>query len=118
MKEIRLSHDAQARLREIAHWTVEQFGRVQARTYRDRLIRRIEALAAGELPHARPCEAILADKRAAKGLCYIREGSHYIILRETPDSLDVVDFIHDRRDLDRIVQQLLADETTNPRHRR
>ena len=118
MKEIRLSHDAQARLHEIARWTVERFGRAQARAYRDRLIRRIEALAAGEPPHARPCEAILASRRSANGLCYIREGSHYIMLRETPDSLDIVDFIHDRRDLDRIIQQLLANQIANSRRRR
>ena len=48
----------------------------------------------------------MQGKRNAAGLCYCREGSHFIVVRETATRIEVVDFIHQNRDLDRLIDRL------------
>lgn len=43
---------------------------------------------------------------AARGLLYYYEGSHYIIMRETDEKLDVLDFLHERSDLPKHIASL------------
>jgi plasmid stabilization system protein ParE len=40
------------------------------------------------------------------GLTYIREGSHYLILRDKPDVLEVVEIFHERMNIDRHLHDL------------
>ena len=44
---------------EILEYTVDTFGEAQAVTYTEQLVARIEALAAGAAPRARPCEFLM-----------------------------------------------------------
>ncbi len=110
MKEIRLTRRAQTRLEEIAAWTIEHFGTAQAEGYERRLIARLRALAAGQLPRGRPCDALVRGEAGATGLCYFREGGHFIIYRETDDRIVVIDFVHGARDLEGILKELGEDD--------
>lgn len=51
MKPWRLTPQAEQSLVDIAAWTFDRFGEAQALAYRDGLIKRIGALAAGSPPH-------------------------------------------------------------------
>ena len=121
MKPWRLTPQAEQSLSEIAEWTVKQFGPRQAAAYRDALIRRIDRLAAGDLPHARPCSVLFRgepDLREFVELQYYREGSHHLIFRETPEDLVVLDVLHVRMDLERHLSVLAnrpdGDRTDHP----
>lgn len=106
MKSWQLTQHAEWRLTEIAEWTAKQFGRAQALAYQDALIERINLLASGEPPHARSCEVLMRGCRAAPGLLYYREGSHFIIMRETSDKLEILDFLYERVDLVSHIERL------------
>ena len=106
MKSWRLTRTAERSLAEIAGYTRRQFGIEQALKYRDALIARINRLAAGEPPHARDCALLLGSSSTATGLSYFREGGHYIIMRETPEMLQVIEFLHERCHLQAHVERL------------
>lgn len=109
MTSWRLTPQAEESLAEIAEWTARQFGRRQALAYGDALIDRINGLAAGLLPHGRPCAALFRgepDEQALAGLLYCREGSHYLIFRQTAETLIVLDILHGSMDLERHVSEL------------
>ena len=106
MKAIVYSPAALARFEEIIEFTIETFGAAQADDYTARLVARLDALASGEMPRARPCELLLQGVREASGLTYYREGSHFLILRETEDRLNVVEILHVRMNLDEQLQRL------------
>ena len=107
MKSVKLARQAEARLEEIARWTIERFGLAQAEKYELRLIDRLDALSKGEPPHGQSCEALLAGKPEANGLLFVREGGHYIIYKEFDDLIVVIDFIHGVRDLEAILADLI-----------
>ena len=44
--------------------------------------------------------------RDASGLTCYREGSHFLILRENPDTLEVVEILHERMNLDEHLERL------------
>ena len=44
--------------------------------------------------------------RDASGLTGFREGSHFLILREKPDTLEVVEILHGRMNLDAHLERL------------
>ena len=44
--------------------------------------------------------------RDASGLTCYREGSHFLILRENPDMLEVVENLHGRMNLDEHLERL------------
>jgi plasmid stabilization system protein ParE len=92
-----LSQEAQRSLLEIALWTEEHFGPAQADRYRDLLIARCLALAAGELPH-RSCRVAIAPD-LAEDLRFVSAGRHVVIFTETATALHVVDFLHGSADL-------------------
>ncbi len=117
MKEIRLSRVAEAALGKIFDYSIANWGPARAMAYKRRLLARLRAVARDEPPHVRPCEVLMAGKRPAVGLGYVREGSHFIILRETAERIEVVDFLHQSRDLERLIDRLAGterdDETTH-----
>ncbi|MCO6188510.1 type II toxin-antitoxin system RelE/ParE family toxin [Rhizobium sp. L1K21] len=100
MKTVVYSPAALARLEDIADYTFEQFGEAQAEAYVRRLTLRVDTLAAGEGPAARPCGVLMGGDQEATNLCYYREGSHVLILRERADILDVVEIFHERMDIE------------------
>lgn len=106
MKTIRLTRRAEARLEEIAGWTIDRFGPNQARAYEAQLVHRLRALADGDPPHGRPCGFLLPSAADAMDLKYFREGGHYIIFHETADALIVIDFVHGARNFERILTDL------------
>ncbi len=110
MKEVKLSRVAEAVLGEIFDYSIANWGPARAREYKRRLLARIRALARAEPPHARPCAVLMAGKRQAAGLGYVREGSHFIILRETAERIEIVDFLHQSRDLERLIDRLAGTE--------
>ena len=110
MKPWRLSQQAEQRLSEIAEWTTRQFGLAQAVAYRDALIDRISGLASGRPPHGRPCEVLMRGRRNAGGLKYYREGSHYLVYRETRSELIVLEVFHASMNLEGHIGALTAGE--------
>ena len=99
MKTIRLTRRAGSRLTDILEFSIAQWGDMVAQRYRDALVARLRALAAGELPAGRPCDLLVTSGQPLN-LKYFREGGHYIIYRETATELIVLDFVHQSRNLD------------------
>ncbi|WP_370296469.1 hypothetical protein [Poseidonocella sp. HB161398] len=64
-------------MQDILEWTIGRHGDAQAERFANQLIARLEALAAGQPLHPRPCSALLSEGRRAPGLGYVREGRHY-----------------------------------------
>ncbi|MEX2617093.1 MAG: type II toxin-antitoxin system RelE/ParE family toxin [Alphaproteobacteria bacterium] len=106
MKSIRVTRRAQAQLADIFLYSIEHWGDSIAERYRDSLIARLHALAAGEPPAGRSCGLLISPGRSDIGLKYFREGGHFIVYRETADTLIVLDFIHQSRKLDDIIDRL------------
>ena len=107
MKIWRLTLLAEQRITEIALWTTGRFGRHQAIIYQDELIDRLNRLANGEPPQARSCDILMQGRHsAAKGLTYYRQGQHFIIMRETSERIDVLDFLHANSDLPKHIAKL------------
>ena len=94
---------------DILEYTADTFGEAQAVTYSEQLVARIEALAAGAGPRARPCAFLMRNSADAAGLSYYREASHFLILLETADTLTVVEILHGRMDLDRHLRRLAGE---------
>ena len=112
MKTVVFSPAALDRLSDIIAYSLERFGVAQAEPYAARLAERLEALAAGRGPHARPCERLMRGVRDAPGLTCYREGAHYLILREKPDALEVVEIFHERMNLEAHLERLIGNDTS------
>ncbi len=106
MRSYRLSPQAEQSLEKIFDRTIEHFGIEQAAKYKDQLISRLYSLSENELPRGRPCNNLLAGTRDTLDLEYYREGRHFIIYRNTPQELYVLDFVHGSRDLETILKGL------------
>ncbi len=107
MKRILVTPRAEAALDDILAYTVDRWGEAQADAYVSRLLERVRRLAAGLPPHATPCAALMRGRRRDVGdLRYCREGAHFLILRETPDTLQVIEIFHARMDIERHLQRL------------
>ena len=85
MKAVVYAPAALARSAGILEYTIEKFGEAQADAHTAQLAARIEALATGTGPRARPCELLMQGVGDASGLTCYREGSHFLILREKPE---------------------------------
>ena len=116
MKTVVYAPVALARLANILEYTIEKFGEAQADAYTAQLAARIEALATDTGPRARRCELLMQGVRDASGLTCYREGSHFLILREKRDTLEVVEILHGRMNLDEHLERL-AKEGHHPRPR-
>ncbi|MEM1150418.1 MAG: type II toxin-antitoxin system RelE/ParE family toxin [Pseudomonadota bacterium] len=105
-RSFRLTRRAEDSLVDIALWTLETFGERQAEIYRDELISRCEAIAAGRA-HARPLAGLLPEEPEADRLFYARTGEHFVVWLETEKEAPadapvlIIDFIHGRSDLPR-----------------
>ena len=108
MKTVVFSPAALARLADIFAYSVDRFDEAEA--YAARLTARLEALAAGAGPMARPCERLIWGVREASGLTCFREGTHYLILREKPEALQVVEIFHERMDIEGHLERLMRNE--------
>jgi plasmid stabilization system protein ParE len=108
VKNIVFSAAAEDALADILDHSIANWGLARAQAYRDQLLGRVLSLARGEPPHARPCEVLMRGKRDAAGLRYCLEGSHIVILRENPSRIEVVDILHQSRDLERLIERLIA----------
>ena len=106
MKEVFYAPAALARFADILEYTIQNFGEAQAHACTAQLAARIEALAAGTGPRARRCELLMQGVRDASGLTCYREGSHFLILRENPETLEVVEILHERMNLDEHLERL------------
>ena len=112
MKAVVYAPVALARLADILEYTIEKFGEAQADAYTAQLAARIEALATGTGPRARRCELLMQGVRDASGLTWYREGSHFLILREKRDTLEVVEILHGRMNLDEHLERLVKKAIT------
>jgi plasmid stabilization system protein ParE len=65
VKRVVFSPAALTRWRDIARYSAIRWGPARARAYRDQLIGRLQAVAAGALPHPLPCTRLLPDEPAA-----------------------------------------------------
>ena len=108
MKAVVYSPAALARFADLLGYPLERFGAAQADVHAVRLAGRLEALACGHGPKARPCERLV---REASGLTCFREGSHYLILREKPEALEVVEIFHERMNIEEHPERLLREDT-------
>jgi plasmid stabilization system protein ParE len=109
VKTIRVTRRARARLSDILHYSICHRGGTVALHYRDSLVARLRALAAGEPPAGRPCDLLMSANSRGTGLKYFREGGHYMIYRETDEALVVLDFVHQSRNLDDMIDRLIED---------
>ena len=106
MKEVFYAPAAIARFDDILEYPIRNFGEAQADACTAQPAARIEALAAGTGLTARRCELLMRGVRDASGLSYYHEGSHFLILRENPDTLEVVEILHERMNLDEHLERL------------
>ena len=97
MKPWRLTPRAQDSLIDIALWTLDTFGPVQAELYEEELVARCTAVAEGRAS-TQEC-ALLLDDGAATGLRFTRAGEHFAVFLETEAEVIFVDFLHARTDL-------------------
>ncbi len=109
MKDIKISPAAEAALADILEYSIERWGPARAEEYKIQLLERVRSVARDELPHPKPCQVLMQGRRDAAGLCYCREGGHVIILRETATRIEVVEFIHQSRDLERLIDRLAGE---------
>lgn len=93
----RLSHRAFQSMIEIGEWSNNQFGDQQADKYLQELIAQCKALANGTA-HSQSCK-LLIGADATDDLRFTRVGRHFIIYAATPARIDIVDFVHQSRDL-------------------
>jgi toxin ParE1/3/4 len=96
-KPWRLTKHAEQSLLEIALWTVEKFGPLQAEKYEEELIDRCDAISAGTA-FVQNCGILLGDPTSTN-LKLARAGQHFIIFEEMSEMIVILYFIHSRSDL-------------------
>ena len=101
---VTMTEAAEARLREILDWTETRFGPMQTDRYRDTLLSRFDALAAGTA-HCRTCDLLTGLPEDA-ALEMTRAGEHVIVFRRAPDEIRIVDFLHARSDIPAQIQRI------------
>jgi toxin ParE1/3/4 len=115
---IRLAAAAEQDFREILRWTVENFGRGQARTYARTLSNALHDLALGpSIVGTRPREDIGPGFHTLHVARKGRKGRHFVLFRVAPSRseqvIDVLRLLHDSMDLPR---HLPSDSTSDPQH--
>jgi plasmid stabilization system protein ParE len=98
-KPWRLTRQAGASLEEIALWTAETFGPLQAAAYEEDLIARCAAIAAG-VAISQDCRKLI-DPDLPEDLRFTRVGQHFVVFVEYPDQIVIIDVLHSRSDLPR-----------------
>ena len=106
MKSWQLTIQAEQSLLNIARWTFENFGEIQANKYRDILIACINKLASDLPPHGKPCSNLLLENTKTNNIFYYHIEKHYIIYRESKNNIDVLEFFHEKYDLPNHLKKL------------
>lgn len=96
-KSWRLTRQAETALLDLARWTADQFGPLQAAAYEQDIVDHCRALAAGTIL-SRPCSQLI-DPDLPEDLRYARCGQHFIVFIDAEETVIVVDFLHTRSDL-------------------
>ncbi len=96
-KRWRLTRHAEAALTDIADWTIDAFGPLQAHAYEEDLIARCRAIAEGAV-HSRSCRDFV-DGTLPGDLRFTRVGQHFIVYLETAEEIAILDVLHARSDL-------------------
>lgn len=114
---IRLAEAAGQDYQAILHWTVENFGRAQARTYAKTLNNALQDLAQGpSLTGVRPREDIGPGIHTLHVARHGRKGRHFVVFRivPSPDTsiIEVLRLLHDSMDLPRNLP--VANESGTP----
>ncbi|MBI1217647.1 MAG: type II toxin-antitoxin system RelE/ParE family toxin [Rhodobacteraceae bacterium] len=97
MKRWRLTPRAQASLIDIALWTLDTFGPVQADRYEAEVLDRCTAIAEGRAA-TQDC-ALLAGEAKGSGLRFARAGEHFVLFLDMGEEIVIVDVLHARTDL-------------------
>ena len=103
-RSFRLTRRAEASLTKIARWTIKNFGLRQAELYEAELLNRCTEILNGQV-HSRSC-AILVDD--ADDLRFVRAGEHFLVFLDQPDEVVIVDILHSRSDLPRLLAAVKA----------
>lgn len=100
---VRLTHQAELDVLDIAKWTAEQFGALQADQYLETISQALEALTNGP-----ETAGVKNRNELAPGICtlhiarYGRKASHFVVFRVSEEQvLDILRILHDRMDLSR-----------------
>ena len=104
-KYFTLTPGAEQRLADIALWTIENFGQQQADHYIVSLIARCDAIIQGEA-HLRTV-ASFSEGFPQSELMLAKAESHFIVFADLGDECVVFDFLHERSDLSRQLQDLV-----------
>lgn len=119
---IRLAEAAGQDYQAILHWTVENFGRAQARTYAKTLNNALQDLAQGpSLTGVRPREDIGPGIHTLHVARHGRKGRHFVVFRivPSPDTsiIEVLRLLHDSMDLPRHLPAANESDTSaDPQH--
>ncbi len=121
---IRLAEAAGQDYQAILRWTVENFGRAQARTYAKTLNSALQDLAQGpDVIGARLREDIGPDIHTLHVARHGRKGRHFVVFRisPSPDALiiEVLRLLHDSMDLPRHLTAANESDTessSDPQH--
>lgn len=119
---IRLAEAAGQDYQAILHWTVESFGRAQARTYAKTLNSALQDLAQGpSLTGVRPREEIGPGIHTLHVARHGRKGRHFVVFRITPapdtSVIEVLRLLHDSMDLPRHLPAANESDTpADPQH--
>lgn len=106
-KPWRLTQRAEAALIEIAHWTHETFGPRQAEAYENDVIACCRDIASG-MAHTQDCRRLI-DPDLPEDLRFARSGQHFIVFVEEEAQVIIIDFLHNRADLPRLLSGLGQD---------
>ena len=121
---IRLAEAAGQDYQAILRWTVENFGRAQARTYAKTLNSALQDLAQGpDVIGARLREDIGPDIHTLHVARHGRKGRHFVVFRivPSPDTsiIEVLRLLHDSMDLPRhltAANESDAESSSDPQH--
>lgn len=105
MKAVIISPAAMAALTAILSCWIERRSLAEAEEYKKVLLEHIRTVARGALPPPKSCEVLMRGRLNATGLCHCATEHHFIILREMETRFEVVEFIAQNHDLDRLVDQ-------------
>lgn len=106
-KPWRLTRRAEHSLIEIAAWTLETFGSMQAEIYEEELIERCQAIAEGRTV-TQSCNVLVEDI-SDHDVRFARAGEHFVVFVELADEIAILDFVYGRSDLSRRIAELTTD---------
>ncbi|GHC57570.1 type II toxin-antitoxin system RelE/ParE family toxin [Neogemmobacter tilapiae] len=97
MKPLNFSPRSERALEKIALWSAENFGVARARRYSADLLAACNRITRNEA-RWRYCRDVFAPRLHAE-LRFTRSGRHFIIFLDTPDEIQIIDFIHQSADI-------------------